>query len=208
MEILKKQAGNTSLDTLTYMIKELSSAEAMLKKSSQPKAYLEIVLINLATLGLSFPDQSSLLERITSLERKLNSLKSPEAKKEAPVQAVPAEKPRPRISQDNVNFEWEKVLEYLKDENNMDVYPYLIETKASLQGSTVFISFTSDLFKDMIMNDRNNIKTIKDAIFKVLSIDCDIALNKAGQGGSTDEELFEQNVSRAAAELGIKIQFE
>jgi DNA polymerase-3 subunit gamma/tau len=81
IEVMKRQSGIMGAEFITYAIRELSSSEAIIKKSLQPRTYLEVVLINIASMNISFPEQASLRERISALESKINRIKnSPVAK--------------------------------------------------------------------------------------------------------------------------------
>lgn len=55
--VMKDQAALMSSEFVIYAIRELSAAEATIKKSLQPRTYLEVVLINISSMNISFPEQ-------------------------------------------------------------------------------------------------------------------------------------------------------
>ncbi|MFO7637386.1 MAG: DNA polymerase III subunit gamma/tau [Clostridia bacterium] len=197
-----EQSKKNDLSLILYIIKELSAAESVIKRISQPKAYLEIVLINLCSLSFSFPEQASIIERISLLEKKISGLRNMKAPEQSP---PPQEKKilKPAAG----DFDWDKVLRHFDSRQDMDVCPYLVDTTAVLHEDTVCVSFRNQLFRDMIFNERKSIKAIKDAMQELFHRDYELKAECSGNGMDGHDD-FESSISKAARDFGLKIEFE
>jgi len=213
-----------SSDMLSYIIKELSKADSIIKKASQPRTYLEVVLINICTLNISKMTEISMLERISALERKINNIKQakPIEKKPLPpfnekkeVTEKPKSTPSPTksLKKDSVqSIDFEKIIEILRDENYIEIYPYLLDSKATIKAQTLTIYVTSTFNKDMIINNKNSITHIHEIIKKVTGNDYTInfalILDDNTTSSNTEDMSFEDLSKMIANELGAKIEFE
>lgn len=225
IETMKSQAGMMGSDFITYAIRELSAAEAIIKKSLQPRTYFEVVLINIASMNISFPEQASLRERISALENKINRLKNTppsqtaadsgyrkETKTRKPEIKQNLNRKEPEISADikrapvNKDFKWNGVISHLKNKNAIEVSPYLPGSTAVLEGNALSITFTKAFNKNMISNNRNNIALIKSAVDELYGTDCEINLYSNDNPVSGDD-YFDEKAKQAEA-LGITLEIE
>lgn len=223
--IMKEQAAVMGSEFVTYAIKELSEAEATIKRSLQPRTYLEVVLVNISSMNLSFPEQASLRERISALENKINRIKNavpanapvvenqrPASYTKRPIIEKPVERhpeksvPPAKTENANPNFKWEDVINHLKTQNSMEVAPYLPGSSATLMGNQLTITFIKEFNKNMIGRSRANIAIIKEAVDNMYGSDCEI---NVFSGGSTVSggDYFEEKTKQAEA-LGIKLEIE
>jgi DNA polymerase-3 subunit gamma/tau len=224
IEVMKRQSGIMGAEFITYAIRELSSSEAIIKKSLQPRTYLEVVLINIASMNISFPEQASLRERISALESKINRIKnSPVAKTAEPTYYKPAanskksaekqsgEKPEKKSnvkkkSEINPDFKWSDVIKHLNTRNVMEVAPYLPGSEAVLEGNKLSITFDKIFNKNMIGKNRANTTIIKDAVDELYGTDCEISVY-SNDTPSSGGDYFEEKIKQAE-ELGIKLEIE
>ncbi|MFO7611439.1 MAG: DNA polymerase III subunit gamma/tau [Clostridia bacterium] len=222
---MKQQAGKMGKDLIIYTIRELSAAESIVKKASQPRTYLEVVLINISSMNISFPEQASMLERIAALENKVNRLKKagadsvPVKVKEAPVRKN-LEKPAPEETHAepaaveterksiprNIIRNWNEVMDYLKNRGMVDVFPYLSGTEASMEGNVINITFNNNLFKNLISKNREGVAAIKKAADTIYKGDFEI--NIYGNGKTPVADDYEKNARKAAEALGIDLEVE
>jgi len=222
--VMKDQAATMGSEFVTYAIRELSAAEATIKKSLQPRTYLEVVLINISSMNISFPEQASLRERISALENKMNRLKNaapvttPAADNYRPtvntrkpaVADIKKKKSKPTVPKKradiNPDFKWKDVINQLNNQNAMEVAPYLHGSSATLAGNELSITFIKDFNKKMISGSRANIDIIKEAVDKMYGSDCEV---NAYSGGTTVSggDFFEEKAKQAEA-LGVKLEIE
>ena len=225
IETMKQQAGVMGSEFVTYAIRELSAAEAIIKKSLQPRTYLEVVLINISSMNISFPEQASLRERIAALESKINRLKNT-----APVQASSGDSYRhtaqvrqpinkeklvkkqaksavqKKKAAKNPNFKWNDVINHLKNKNIIEVAPYLPGSTAVLEGDILSVIFTKVFNKNMISSNRSNLTIIKTAVDELYGTDCEISVYSNDSPASGDD-YFNEKAKQAEA-LGITLEIE
>lgn len=211
LQRMKRLVSQIETNLLTYIIKELSVADALLKRISQPKTYLEVVLINITTMNLSQLEDTSLLERITSLERKVNNLKQIQvAPKELPPVVIKKEKPKEKqksnIQKNIETLDFSQVIKVLVDDNKVDVYPYLLGSKVIINGEELQVFVTSKFNKNMILDSKDNLKTLIKAIKLVTGNQYIVHLKV--ETDEIDTNTFEDNTLRAAKELGVTVNFE
>lgn len=220
--VMKEQAVLMGSDLVTYAIRELSSAEATIKRSLQPRTYLEVVLINIASINISFPEQASLRERISALESKINRLKNaapakqpaqdhyrPPTKNQGkePVQKKKVAKAVAGKKADiNPDFKWKDVINHLKNNNVMEVAPYLPGSSATLSGNELSITFIKEFNKNMIGKSRSNKAIIKEAVDVLYGTDCEVNVYSGGTTVSGGD-YFEEKARQAEA-LGVKLEIE
>ncbi len=225
IETMKRQAGLMGSEFITYAIRELSASEATIKKSLQPRTYLEIVLINLSSMNISFPEQASLRERISALENKINRLKNAapvqvssddgyrnsvqtrhSLNKEKPVKKQPKPAQAKKKAKANPDFKWNEVINLLKNKNAIEVSPYLPGSTATLEGDVLSISFTKAFTKNMISSNRTNMTIIKSAVDELYGTDCEINIYSNDVPAAGDD-YFDEKVKQAEA-LGITLEIE
>ncbi|MCD6323037.1 MAG: DNA polymerase III subunit gamma/tau [Clostridiales bacterium] len=222
--VMKDQATLMGSEFVTYVIRELSAAEATIKKSLQPRTYLEVVLINISSMNISFPEQASLRERISALENKINRLKNaPPANSPAIDNSRPVANTRKPVVADikkkqskvalpkkkadmNPDFKWNDVINQLNNQNAMEVAPYLPGSSATLAGNELSITFIKDFNKNMIGGSRGNIAIIKEAVDKMFRTDCEVNIYSGGTTVSGGD-FFEEKAKQAEA-LGVKLEIE
>ena len=208
---MKRLVENINVDLLTYVIKELSMADALLKRISQPKTYLEVVLINITTMNLSQLEDTSLLERITSLERKVNNLKQANVipKELPPVVAKKEnskETQKSHIQKKVESIDFTQVIKVLTDDNKVDVYPYLLGSYAIINGEELLVAVTSEFNKNMILDSKDNLITLIKAI-KLITGNQYIVHLKVDDNKSNNNS-FEDMTKKVAKELGATVNFE
>jgi len=220
IDFMKKQAEEFGRDFITYAIRELSAAEAIVKRSTQPRTYLEVVLINIASMNITFSEQASILQRLSALEGKINRMKNqrpePQAERTVPkyvekkqvVDKKPSagekvEKPRTEVK----GFDWNKVVESLNERGYVEVAPFLNGSSARLENNTLCVDFSNNFNKNYISKDRNKVSILKKAVDEMYGGDFEINLycDAVSSAGSDD---FEQNARKAAEALGIKLEIE
>ncbi len=208
---MKRLVSKVDVDILTYVIKELSIADALLKRISQPKTYLEVVLINITTMNLSQLEDTSLLERITSLERKVNNLKQAKVTpKELP--PIVAKKVKPKETQKShiqkkvESLDFSQVIKILTDDNKVDVYPYLLGSHTVINGEELQVIVTSEFNKNMILDSKDNLKTLIKAIKQITGNQYIVHL-KVGDK-EPNNNSFEDMTKKVAKELGATVNFE
>ncbi|MBN1623548.1 MAG: DNA polymerase III subunit gamma/tau [Clostridia bacterium] len=220
IDFMKKQADEFGREFIVYVIRELSQAESIIKRSTQPRTYLEVVLINISSMNITFAEQASMLQRISALEGKINRLKK--------IQAEPiADKPQPRYiekavvrepkpEQDKNNekmmvvvkdFDWNKVIDTLNERGDVDVAPYLNGTAAKLENNVLSINFQSNFNKNFISKDRKKIQILKDSVDEMYGGDFEVSLF-CDTSSSLGKNDFEDNARKAAEALGIKLEIE
>lgn len=201
LEALRELAREIGSEAILFYIRELSAAEAVLKRVSQPKSYLEIVLINLCSLTISFPEQASLMERISLLERKVSGFRQPKPREEAFSSA------KTSLPQPQGVFDWNKVLQFLENRKSMEIYPFLCESTAECHGNVIRIYFKNPLFRNMIFNDKKHIQSIQAAITELFGGEWVIQLQDLPAPAGRQDE-FENNLNRIARDLGVTVEFE
>jgi DNA polymerase-3 subunit gamma/tau len=220
IDFMKKQADEFGREFIVYVIRELSQAESIIKRSTQPRTYLEVVLINISSMNITFAEQASMLQRISALEGKINRLKK--------IQAEPIpEKPQPRYTEkaglretkpeENKksekptvvvkDFDWNKVIDTLNERGDIDVAPYLNGSAARLENNVLSINFQSNFNKNFIAKDRKKIKILKDAVDEIYGGDFEVSLF-CDASSSLGKDDFEDNARKAAEALGIKLEIE
>jgi DNA polymerase-3 subunit gamma/tau len=223
IDVMKQQAGIMGAEFITYAIRELSATEAIIKKSLQPRTYLEVVLINIASMNISFPEQASIRERISALESKINRIKNASVNEESktnrykpagrskkieekPKENQKKEAPAEKKMEVNPDFKWDDVIKHLNARNVMEVAPYLLGSKAVLEGNKLSISFDKTFNKNMIGKNRSNTTIIKNAVDELYGTDCEIGIysNVAPASGG---DYFEEKKKQAEA-LGVKLEIE
>jgi len=221
---MKIMVTDISSDMIAYIIKELSKADSVIKKASQPRTYLEVVLINICTLNISRITEISMLERISALERKINNIKQAkpieknplpvfnEAKKEIPKQKEITSPTKINKKDSLQSIDFEKVIKVLRDENYIEIYPYLLGSNATIKAEILTIYVTSTFNKDMIINNKNNISHISEIVKKVTgntyTINFALILDDNETSNNTNDASFEALSKMMADELGTKIEFE
>ena len=209
---MKSNINSISTDLITYIIKELSKADTNIKKISQPKTYLEIVLINICTLNASDIKELSILERISIIERKVNNINnrvevktttSPSITKK-PLEVLP----KKVASNSNIKqFDWENVIKHLTDLNYVDIFPYLLSSTAYIKNNVVTICITSEFNMNMI-NNSNSINSIIEAIMKTTGNSYKINIIVSTSEEQTEaQDSFEKNLNSISDDLGVKVEF-
>jgi DNA polymerase-3 subunit gamma/tau len=233
IERMKSQAGRMGRDIIVYVIKELSIAEGMVRRAAQPRTYLEIALINIASLNMSFPEQASVLERIAALENKVNRFKSPavepavgrdayikrevtkkpekkeakeEADKDTAVGKEPVEKAKTR-TEPGKRVDMAKLTEHLKNRGHVDIYPYLTGAKGSIENNVFVITLEKELFRNIIVKNRNSTALIKEAVDELYEGDYEIKIY-GSNNAEGEKDDFEEKAKKAAEAIGIELKVE
>ncbi len=233
IERMKEQAKRIGRDTIVYVIKELSIADGMIRRAAQPRTYLEIALINIASMNLSFPEQASMLERIAALENKINRLKKQgeegvvrteprrDMKDYAKIEEIekPVEKSKPVEPKAEQNKKKEKavyskkeadmgkLIDYLKNMGNVDIYPYLTGATATIENNVFVLAFEKELFRNIIVKNRESIAAIKKAVDELFEGDFEIKIYGSKDVVNSKDD-FEEQAKTAAQEFGIELKVE
>lgn len=221
---MKKQAEDFGRDFVTYVIRELSQAEGIIKRSTQPRTYLEVVLINISSMNITFAEQASMLQRISALEGKINRLKKvqqkPEKERTVPVytekkmEAKIETKPEPIEKTNEIkptvvikDFDWNKVIDTLNERGYIEVAPFLNGSTAKLENNVLSVCFANNFNKNYIFKDRQKTTIIKKAVDEMYGGDFEISLfcDAVASPGNDD---FEDNARKAAEALGVKLEIE
>ena len=220
IDFMKKQAEEFGREFITYVIRELSLAESIIKRSTQPRTYLEVVLINISSMNITFAEQASMLQRISALEGKINRLKKiqaePSQERHAPkyTERKTAQENEPAESLENKkpvkvvkDFDWNKVIDTLNERGDIEVAPYLNGSAAKIENNVLCINFPSHFNKNFISKDRKKIKILKDAVDEMYDGDFEVSMF-CDTASSVGEDDFEDNARKAAEALGIKLEIE
>jgi DNA polymerase-3 subunit gamma/tau len=205
--MMKKQSQGLSEDRITYIIKELSGLEPVLKWSSHPRILLEVHLVKLCD-DSSNSAESDILTRLARLEERISNSGVALAAQHkgvvtpSPTQAQPnvekqkktpsSIKPPPKTSSAEIKTLecWDKVVNDLKNGGRMALYAFLYDTKAvELDDRFVGIVFKSgNSFNKMNVSRAENIEVVKEALSK--------ALGKTVHAKCLDEEDLIQNLPK------------
>ncbi len=220
IDFMKKQAEEFGREFIIYVIRELSQAESIIKRSTQPRTYLEVVLINISSMNITFAEQASMLQRISALEGKINRLKKmqvePVREKTVAKYSERAEVTEKKISEIAKiekqivvvkDFDWYKVVDTLKSRGDVDVAPYLNGSAAKLENNILCIDFQSNFNKNFIQKDRKKITILKDTVDEMYGGDFEVSL-LCNASSSLGKDDFEDNARKAAEALGIKLEIE
>ena len=220
IDFMKKQAEEFGREFIIYVIRELSQAESIIKRSTQPRTYLEVVLINISSMNITFAEQASMLQRISALEGKINRLKKmqvePVREKTVAKYTERAEVTEKKISEIPKiekpivvvkDFDWNKVVDTLKSRGDVDVAPYLNGSAAKLENNILCIDFQSNFNKNFIQKDRKKITILKDTVDEMYGGDFEVSL-LCNASSSLGKDDFEDNARKAAEALGIKLEIE
>ncbi|MCG8401850.1 MAG: DNA polymerase III subunit gamma/tau, partial [Firmicutes bacterium] len=187
LEIMKKQGESITREEGVYIIKELSALEPGLKWSSHPRILLEVSLVRICENYIN-PENHNLLERLSVLERKVNSSSSvPEAvpirkgitenppkpyenaneKKTIPKKA---EKTDNKKSKSVSASKWNDILKELKSLGRIALYTNLLGTKAvELDNGAFGIIFSGDnSFNKMLVSKAENIGVLENLVSKAI----------------------------------------
>lgn len=220
IDFMKKQAEEFGREFITFVIRELSQAESIIKRSTQPRTYLEVVLINISSMNITFAEQASMLQRIAALEGKINRLKKVQAEpvQERPLpkyterKPVPEPKPGKSATEEKPvtivkGFDWNKVIETLNDRGDIEVAPYLNGSEAKLENNVLSVGFSSNFNKNFISKDRKKITILKETVDEMYGGDFEVSLY-CDTVSSLGKDDFEDNARKAAEALGIKLEIE
>ncbi len=154
---IKSLSGATPKDELTSAIRELSSLEAELKWAGNRRILLEVTLIKLCE-GIA-PEKGTLSERITALEKRIESLS---AHRIQPVRNKVSEAAPLKKEQESCKYTpgpsaphtggkplecWRKILDALKSEGKMALYANLLDAKAYERDGVVELNLNSMAFQ-------------------------------------------------------------
>ena len=192
ISFLDKQSKRITLDEIIYIIKELSATEPTMKWTTNSRIILEVALVKLCSNSDLHVD-ASIIDRIVALENKSgNPLFSAQLKqtaseiahkpeivqKASDIEATVVNAPPPQISEigNGIVENWAGVLKHLKDLGRRTVHSSLLDTKAViLDGGYIGIIFdTKNVYLKSMVETRENLELIEDAIKKVLNLDVKI----------------------------------
>ncbi|MBN2851407.1 MAG: DNA polymerase III subunit gamma/tau [Clostridia bacterium] len=211
---MKSLVANASADLITYVIKELSKADSVIKRVSQPRTFLEVVLINICTLNISHIEEISMLERINALERKISNIKQIKVPDREPAPVIRKtqiiEEPQiPEIKNSIQSLDWEKVIKVITDADHIDIYPFLLESSAEIRDNQLVITLKSDFNKSMILSSKENLEHISDAIKQITNNEYILTFNVSSKESTQEgEDSFEELTRKIAEEYGANLEFE
>ena len=211
INVMKEQCEKASREEVIYMIKELSSLESGLKWVTNPRIMLEVTLVKLCE-NKAVQGDSSILERLEALERRLSSgmIQAPAQLKEKvevkpisinaieankPLKAVEPSPPAPsQAAKTDYMPEWQKVLDELKSMGRRALHSFLLDTKAvRLSEGIVGIVFNeSNKFSKTIVSKAEHMEVLEETTGKILGAQVKIKC--------LDEEALGREQKKTAAE--------
>ena len=211
INVMKEQCEKASREEVIYMIKELSSLESGLKWVTNPRIMLEVTLVKLCE-NKAVQGDSSILERLEALERRLSSgmIQAPAQLKEKvevkpisinaieankPLKAVEPSPPAPsQAAKTDYMPEWQKVLDELKSMGRRALHSFLLDSKAvRLSEGIVGIVFNeSNKFSKTIVAKAEHMEVLEETTGKILGAQVKIKC--------LDEEALGREQKKTAAE--------
>jgi len=211
INVMKEQCEKASREEVIYMIKELSSLESGLKWVTNPRIMLEVTLVKLCE-NKAVQGDSSILERLEALERRLSSgmIQAPAQLKEKvevkpisinaieankPLKAVEPSPPAPsQAAKTDYMPEWQKVLDELKSMGRRALHSFLLDSKAvRLSEGIVGIVFNeSNKFSKTIVSKAEHMEVLEETTGKILGAQVKIKC--------LDEEALGREQKKTAAE--------
>ncbi len=185
IESMVKLSRQLQKEDIICIIRELSQMESSLKWSAHPRIMLEVLLIKLCE-GNYNPDLSGVMERLASLENKINTGNfsySPATSKTAPVSSPADSKP---VSQKAAPSEskqskgtafkgqyleaWGEIINELKNIGRLALYTNLLDTKAvELDNKFIGIVFSgTNGFSKVLVSKAENLEIVESYASKKL----------------------------------------
>lgn len=195
LEPIKEASNKIDLERTLNVVKELSETEGQLKWAENPRIIMEVTAVKLCSdipvYGSTPNDVLAGFEiRLRQIEDRISQIQQGAiiqtdhtAKKTKPAKPVlknvePKEEKIPVKSKDNSSFageknklqEWPDVIDYIRSENKMKVYAYLLDTWCfiSKDGTANVVVQGDDTLKKTVLSRNDSLEIIKNAISHVL----------------------------------------
>jgi len=239
LQPVRNAADRIDLERTLKVIEELSETEGQLKWAENPRIIMEVAAVKLCSDMPVYRNPSNdvlagfemrlqqLEDRISQIQQGMNIPPVHPAKKVKPSKAVieksvseeekiPAktESGSPDARDKNRLIEWPHVIEYIRSENRMKVYAYLLDTWCfiSEEGTANVVVQGDDALKKTVLSRKDSLEIIEDAISHVLGREMKVkivdekTLGSATAGNEADPVL--EKIMKFASENNIPLKIE
>lgn len=239
LEPIKEAANKVDLERTLNIIRELSETEGQLKWAENPRIIMEVAAVKLCS---DVPEHGStpndvlagfdirlrqIEDRISKIQQGTLLKTDHTSKKTKPAKPVPEnaeskEEKMPVRSKENSSSggeknklqEWPDVVDYIRSENKMKVYAYLLDTWCFISGDGTanVVVEGDDTLKKTVLSRNESLEIIKNAISHVLGREVKVKildekmLNLISAGDEDDPVL--ERIKQFAEENNIPLNIE
>lgn len=239
LQPLKEAADKIDMQSILKVIEGLSETEGQLKWAENPRIIMEVAAVKLCSDmpvygNLSNDDLSGLEFRLQQLEARISQLqqgsnlqpgqtvkrakpaKTVIDKAESEEEKMPAktDSNSPNAGEKNRLNEWPRVIEYIRSENRMKVYAYLLDTWCfiSEDGTANVVVQGDDALKKTVLSRKDSLEIIENAISNVLGQEMKVKIVEEKTLGSamTENEADPvlEKIKKFATENNIPLKIE
>jgi len=239
LQPLKNASDRIDLERILKVIEELSETEGQLRWAENPRIIMEVAAVKLCSdipvyqnpsndILAGFEMRLQQLEgRISQIQQGVNLQPVHPDKKAKPAKKITEkseseEEKIPAKTESDPNFagekyrlsQWPHVIEYIRSENRMKVYAYLLDTWCFISddGTANVVVQGDDALKKTVLSRKDSLEIIEDAISHVLGRDMKVKIieeNNLGSAASENEaDPVLEKIMKFATENNIPLKIE